>query len=328
MKTMSGGLISDAVIQRLLRSDEASIRYKTLVRLAGCDPGSSQARTARDEIRASPVVKALLSERDPETGEIPLFPYHKWRGAHWVLACLADLEYPPGDETLRPLMEQVYSCWLSPEHLKSVQAIDGRVRRCASQQGNALYASLALGLADDRSDVLARWLIQWQWPDGGWNCDKRPEAINSSFFESLIPLRALSLYARFTGDLTARQAAERAADVFLKRELFKRRSDGSPIRSEFLILHYPCYWRYDILFALKVMMEAGFLGDPRCWAALEMLRSKRLTDGGFPAEGKFYHLADKPNSGRSLADWGGGSKTRLNEFVTVDAYSVLKSLNP
>jgi hypothetical protein len=29
-------------------------------------------------------------------------------------------------------------------------------------------------------------------------------------------------------------------------------------------LHYPCYWRYDILFGLKVMAEAGFIRDGRC----------------------------------------------------------------
>jgi hypothetical protein len=43
-----------------------------------------------------------------------------------------------------------------------------------------------LGLVDDsRVQYLAESLIDWQWPDGGWNCDKRPSANHSSFYESL-----------------------------------------------------------------------------------------------------------------------------------------------
>ena len=69
-------------------------------------------------------------------------------------------------------------------------------------------------------------LIKWQWDDGGWNCDKRPEATKSSFFEILIPLRGLAWYAKSSGDRKAKQAVARAADVFLKRYIFKRLSDG------------------------------------------------------------------------------------------------------
>jgi len=96
------------------------------------------------------------------------------------------------------------------------------------------------------------------------------------------------------------------------------------MREEFVELHYPCYWRYDILFGLKVMAEAGFIGDGRCHDALELLESKRLPDGGFPAEKKYYRVTKKMAAGRSLVDWGGTSKKRVNEFVTADALYVLK----
>ena len=198
------------------------------------------------------------------------------------------------------------------------------MRRCASQEGNALYYFLALGLADARTGELAERLIQWQWPDGGWNCDKNPTAMNSSFMESLIPLRALALHAEVTGNAASRTAAERAAEIFLKRRLYKRQRDGRIIKDDFVALHYPCYWHYDILFGLKVMAEAGFIGDERCYEALELLESKRLPDGGFPAEKKYYRVTEKKGTGRSLADWGGASKKRMNEFVTADALCVLK----
>jgi len=56
-----------------------------------------------------------------------------------------------------------------------------------------------------------------------------PKADTSSFMETLIPLRALALFAKISGDTKAKVAAEHAAEVFLTRQLFKRRSDGQVI---------------------------------------------------------------------------------------------------
>jgi len=216
--------------------------------------------------------------------------------------------------------------WLLGErHQKQIRSISGRVRRCASQEGNALYALLALGLADERTEELARRLARWQWPDGGWNCDRNPGAVHSSFMESLIPLRGLALHAQITGSPASKEAADRAGKVFLKRCLYRRQSDGSVIRPDFVRLHYPCYWHYDLLFGLKVMAEGGYLDDERCQDALDLLESKRLPDGGFPAEKKYYRAGGKARSGRSLVDWGGTSRRRFNEWVTADALHVLRA---
>jgi hypothetical protein len=221
-------------------------------------------------------------------------------------------------------MEQTFDAWLSESHTKSVRVISARTRRCASQEGNAIWSSLRLGFADYRTTELVERLIKWQWPDGGWNCDKRPEASKSSFMETLIPLRALALYARTSGERRVWLAAERAAEVFLKRELFKRQSSGAQIHPSFVKLHYPCYWHYDILFALKVMAEAGLIGDPRCQAALDRLESKRLPDGGFPIEESYSRMTRPELSNYSLFNWGGTSNLRMNPFVTADALYVLR----
>jgi hypothetical protein len=311
------------IIDRLLHSDEPSVRYKVLINVLGEKCESSKIKKLQEEIRSSPRVKLLLSERG-KNGEIPAHPYRKWYGAHWVLATLADIGYPSGDKALIPLKEQVLTWLFSEKHKKHIKTIDGRTRRCASQESNALFSLLTLGLADDQTEKLAESLVKWQWPDGGWNCDKDPKASKSSFWESLIPLRALSLHARLTGNKGSQRASERASEVFLKRRLYKGQTDGKVMQADFLRLHYPCYWRYDILFGLKVMAEAGFIGDKRCKDALDLLESKRLPDGGFPAEDKYYVVSKKTPSRRSLVDWGGTSKKRMNEFVTADALFVLK----
>ncbi len=322
-----------AVLDALLALDEPSIHYKVQVALAGLDPTTAEARRLRDTIRRSRRVQQLLSERTAE-GTIPRHPYSKWDGAHWVLVTLADLNYPPGDLALAPLREQVLAWLFSEQHQRQLQqrTIAGRVRAHASFEGNAIYALRKLGLADRRVDVLVERLLAWQWPDGGWNCDLNPDARTSSFTETLVPLRGLALFGKQTGNAEVAQAVRRAAEVFLARCLFRRQTTGAPISERFLRLHYPCYWHYDVLFGLTVLDEAGYLGDPRCREALDLLQSKRLPDGGFPAEERYHRPTPSPAkgsprlpiSGRSPVDWGGTSRRRLNPFVTIEALVVLK----
>jgi hypothetical protein len=316
--------MSDATVAALLDSPEPSIRYKARAHILGEDPASPSLGALREDVRASHRVRRLLNGLSAPDEAAPHHPYAKWVGAHWVLALLADLGYPPGDPALLPLRDRVYDWLLSHGHVSRVPVLQGRARRCASQEGNALWATLMLGLADERAGALAANLLRWQWPDGGWNFDKRPEADSSSFMESLLPLRALALHARLTGNADSRNAAARAAEVFLRRRLFLRVADGSVINPHFTRLHSPCYWHYDILFGLRVMQEAGFLADPRCGPALELLSSKRLADGGFPAEAKYYVVSERPAAGRSPVDFGPTGRTRANPWVTVDALSVLQ----
>jgi hypothetical protein len=303
---------------------EPALAWKLAVKLLGHAPDSEEARQAVNVTRHSSLVTKLLSELD-SAGRIPFHPYKKWNGAHWTLSILADLGYPAGDPALEPLVEQSFDWLLGEAHKKHIRTIDGRVRRCASQESNAVWYSLRLGLADSRTEELAARLMKWQWPDGGWNCDKRPDVSISSFMESLIPLRALALYARVSGDRGASQAAERAAEIFLKRQLFKRQNDGAVMDEHFTHLCYPYYWHYNILFGLVVMAETGFIGDPRCRAALDLLASKRLPEGGFPAEEVYYRTTHPNLSGYSLVSYGGTSKVRMNPFVTAEALYVLKS---
>ena len=330
----------DSIIDRLLSSPEPSVRYKVRVKVLVEDENSPSIRTLRRAIKRSMRVRTLLGDRDEQGRIHPVrHAYQKWTGAHWVFATLADIGYPSGDTELVPIWDQVFACWLNPEAIqertcteapprhryRGVPIVCGRARRCASQQGNALFSAVTLGLLDERRHQLADCLMRWQWPDGGWNCDRKPEASVSSFWESLIPLRALAAYTRVTGDSSASAVVERAAELFLERRLFRRRRDGEIMNPQFLRLHYPCYWRYDILFALKVMAESGFIGDPRCNEALDVLESKRLPEGGWPAEERFYHTSEGQGSRRDRVSWGGVSKRRMNEWVTADALFTMKA---
>ncbi len=331
----------NSVVETLLRSSEPSIRWKTRVHVLGEEPDSRSLRALQEEIRTSPRVRALLSRRS-ELGRAGTARkvYYKWQGLHWVAAGLADLGYPAGDETLHPIRDRLMEYWLNPNYFREFEArtlraayekrgvpvMMGRYRRCASQQGNALYSLTTLGIADERADSLVERLLHWQWPDGGWNCDRHPAADTSSFMETRLPMLGLAAYARKHGARSAEEAVRRASEVFLRRRLFKRVTNGKVIHPDFVALHYPLYWHYDVLGGLKAMARIGRIGDPRCAEALDLLEAKRLPDGGWPAERRYYKVNPtvfQPNT--DYVDWGGTSSKRMNEWVTVDALSVLRA---
>jgi hypothetical protein len=77
--------------------------------------------------------------------------------------------------------------------------------------------------------------------DGGWNCDKRPEARHSSFNESLSTLWGLTQYGRATGDRRAAEAISKASEFFLGHHLFRSHTTGEIVNPDWLKLRYPCY---------------------------------------------------------------------------------------
>jgi hypothetical protein len=331
-------MATDSTVRALLEHDEPAVRYKVRTGYLGERPDTKSLRALREEVKASRLVASLLARRD-RNGRIPGPVYAKWQGAHWILATLADIGYPAGDAALVPIRDQVLAQWLAPNFYREfpspskahayahhgVPIMEGRARRCASQQSNALWSVLKLGLEDERTHALVERLLHWQWPDGGWNCDKNPAACHSSFMESILPLRALALYGDVHDHVPAREAARRAAEIFLARQLHLRRADGSVMKREFVQLHYPLYWHYDVLHGLKVMAEAGLVRDRRCAAALDLLESKRLPDDGWPAERTYYKASRTIALGNDSVDWGGTSKRRANPWVTADALFVLKA---
>jgi hypothetical protein len=331
------------VIDALLHSDEPSIRWKAMVQVVGESSDSRKVKDLQNEIRDSPRARALIAGRDRELVR-EQYVYASWRGAHWTLAALREIGYPAGDESLLPMRNQVLDRWLdtsfymefeskvavpknrSPE---GVPLIQGRYRRCGSQQGNALYSIERLGLADKRSDALAERLMHWQWPDGGWNCDRKPSAHVSSFNESLLPMLGLAAHAE-RGDKLARASAVKASEVFLSRRLYKRLTDGTSISPHMTRPKYPRYWHYDMLGGLVAMSEMGLIKDPRCADALDLLERKELPRGGWAAEGRFYKVSPTTDFSTrfgsiSYVDWGGAGKARMNEWITADALYVLRA---
>ena len=179
---------------------------------------------------------------------------------------------------------------------------------------------LFLELDDGRADTLAQRLA-----------GSLPKALGRSpaaFGQALTALRGLALHARLRADRVSADAAARLAEHLLAHHLYQK-PDGSPLSADCASLHYPCYEHCDFLFGLKVMAEVGEIGrspllaDARCRAALDLLKSKQLADGTFPAERKYYRVGRMGKGDDSLVDWGRPNRSRPNLHVTCAALGVL-----
>ncbi|MBX2996864.1 MAG: hypothetical protein KF893_00025 [Caldilineaceae bacterium] len=305
-----------------------AVAYRARRLLAGESQSSAAMLKLRREIGSSEMAKRLLLALNGERFN----PYRKWQGPHWTLYSLAEIGYPAGDKRLLPLRQRVMDWMFAPAFLKPPSTVifpdqPDRPRRCASMEGNTIWSQLVLGIVDDNHvPLLVDRLVTFQWPDGGWNCDKRLGAHTSSVQETLLPLRGLAHWSRTTGDERAQKAANRASEFLLERNLLWRKSDGALIEPEWGgpvdKIHYPIRF-YDLLAALLVMAEMGLVRDRRCENALDLLEGKRLADGTFPVEWTNVKRADQIQTRGTYADWGIMHSKKGNPFVTVDALYIL-----
>jgi hypothetical protein len=304
---------TNAAVDWLLDSAEPAIRLMTRRDLLGEQAGDDAA-----EVLAGPKVTALLSGQQPDGG-FGVHPYRKWTGAHWRLISLVELAVPPLEQHAVAAARTVLTYLERGRH--KVAVIDGLPRRCASVEGNALAVCCRLGLAaEPRVQALAAALIGWQWPDGGWNCDRTATGRRSSFHETLGPAWGLHEYWQATGEPAARDAADRAAELFLEHRLFRTLDTGEVINRQWLSPRYPPYWHYEILQVLLVLSRMGMASDPRTSDALLELERRRLPDGRWKADGYWW----KPGGGTvtpEVVDWG---RNGPNEMITLNALRVLR----
>jgi hypothetical protein len=315
--------MEQSLLQQLSKHENPSIRYMYLTGYEGRAESDPEVIAVKQTVKGSPIIDKMLSPRT-ENGALPYHAYAKWRGAYWTLLQLVDLGYPSGDASLIPLFDQCFDWLLEPARLKKIPLMDGRYRRCALQESGTVFSAVRLGSIDTNVEQLVELLLKWQWPDGGWNCDKKPPAHHSSFYESLIPLRGMNAYALATGDPRVKHSVERVVELFLSHRLYKRSSTGEVISEHFTKLAFPPYWRYDILAALIGINEAGHLEDPRCQDALDLLESKMLPGGGIAAEVKYFVTNQNAPSIVSPLNWGPANPKIQNDYLTARALGILK----
>lgn len=274
----------------------------------------------REDVLAGPWVRALLSGQQGDGG-FGVHWYRKWTGAHWRLVQLVELEIPQDEPRAVAAAHTVLKALTSSR--RRVTKIHGLPLSHSSVEGNALAVACRLGLADDaRVQQLAEWLVAWQWPDGGWNCDASASGRRSSFHESLSAAWGLHEFGEATGEVAAIEAAQRAAELFLDHHLFRTLGTGDVINRRWLQPCYPSYWHYDIGRALLVLSRMGRVRDSRAADALDHLESRRSPEGWWRAGAQWW----KPGGGKltpEVVDWGRPGEP--NQMITLNALRILKA---
>jgi hypothetical protein len=256
------------------------------------------------------MIARLLSGQHADGG-FGVHPYSKWTGAHWRLVSLVELGVPAKSRVARAAARHVLS-WIATPSKPTV--LKNRERRHASMEGNALAVSCRLGLAGDRRvRYLVEVLLRSQWPDGGWNCDRNPEAHRSSFHESLAPIWGLVEYHRASGDRDALAAALRTGELLLEHRVYQTMSTRRPIHPEWLRIHWPHYWHYDFFHGLRALNLLGRLDDARAGDALELLISLRDSDGRWRAAHRYWSRSG------DVVNWGDA-----HQIVTPAAVALLR----
>lgn len=305
----------DRAIAWLLESREPAVRRQARRDLLG-------EQASDDDVLGGSIVGTLLRGQRADGG-FGVHPYVKWSGAHWRLVSVVELEIPRGEPRAVAAAGTVLDWLTGHSHRSNVPVIHGLARRCASQEGNALAVCARLGMADDvRVELLARSLVEWQWPDGGWNCDRRASGYRSSFHESLAPAWGLHEFAVATGERWARDAADRAAELFLEHRLFRSLRTGEPINADWLVPHYPPFWHYDVAQALVVLARMGKARDPRAGEAVDVLAARQRADGLWASGKSWWRPPGAAGSNVEVVDWG---RHAPSPMLTLNALRVMKA---
>jgi hypothetical protein len=327
------------VIDWLLDPAFPAVRRLTLLRLLGRGAEDREVRVLDRTLAEDPWVARLLAGewRESAEGRVRVHPYKKWGGAHWRLVALAELGVTAATPRTRAALHEAFdetAAWLlSPGHLRNARTIDGRVRICGSKEGLALWAAATIGLgSQSQLAELAAHMVGWQWPDGGWNCDRHPAARHASFNESWGPLLGLAAYRRRFASATRAggrddvdagidQAVDGAAEFLLRHRVVESERTGELANLHVGLLRWPAYWHYGLLPGLRALHEAGSLGDRRVRPALDRLRAARQPDGTWRPDGRWWgRPRGKTGANVEIVDWGREGEARM---LTLQALEIL-----
>jgi hypothetical protein len=223
----------------------------------------------------------LLSFRKPDGYWGKSFYQPKWTSTHYTLLDLKNLNPLPGNKKVQETLIKI---------LKAEKGNDGGIlpigntRRC-DVCVNGMFLNYACYFHAKEEDLksVVDFVLNEKMGDGGFNCHSNTKgAIHSSLHTTLSVLEGILQYERngYTHRLGELKLAQQESHEFvLLHKLFRSDKTGNIIKLQFLALHYPCRWYYDILKALDYFQSAKMKYDNRMDDALEVLLNKRTGEG-------------------------------------------------
>jgi len=218
----------------------------------------------------------------------------KWTSTTYTLRLLRRLGLPPSNPQAITGCERI---------LDDAIWIDGGVSLSrglplAEKCVNGMVLSLVsyFDVSGSRADSIADMLRAGRLPDGGWNCEDFRGATHSSFHTTISVLEGLLEWKRRTGRSDADRAIASGQEFMLDHQMYRSHRIGEVINQTWSTFHFPPRWHYDVLRGLDLLQDSGASRDDRAAGAIELVRSKRRTDGkwgkGSQYSGRVYFVLE------------------------------------
>ncbi|HTP00138.1 MAG TPA: hypothetical protein VMJ64_02090 [Anaerolineales bacterium] len=307
-----------SVLEWLLDSDP-SIRWQALRDLT--DAPAQQVTSERARVATEGLGAKLLSLQGPDGSWGGTAWNRGWDSTMHVLSLLREMGLDPAGEPARRAVQRVVDgvrwqgwdwdgAWRGKEFVGN-PFFAGEVEPCINGQVGASAAYFG----QDLSRVLD-WLLRGQLEDGGWNCEAENGSTRSSFNTTICVLEALLEYELAGGTRAGvREARLRGQEYLLERRLLRRKSTGDLIERAWSRFSFPNWWHYDVLRGLDYMRKVAVVPDDRLREAVELVASKRGSDGRWLLENQY--------PGTMPVDLG-EAQGHPSRWITLRALRVLK----
>jgi hypothetical protein len=334
--------MKDPSLSWLLEPKDPSVRHEALIDLLRRPKDAKDVLAAREKIPGYWPVKKILASQTIKGFWAPKETCYspKWTAAVWPLALLGELNVPPDPRIssecerfldLHLLDNGAFTC-PSPQDAERWAARHPRAKAVRWAEpcltGNMIRTLIKFGYSDDKRVRKATdWLPKDQLEDGGWNCDYPEKKVkHSSFMSTIEPLWAYSEIPRQKWTRKTKRSIDDGAEFLLMHHVYK--SDNHHWQETypfFTKLHFPMYYFYDILHALRVLTKLGYGDDERIRSAVQLLLSKRRPDGAWNLEGDWYREGDYfyPSGKGRKAPVPIEEIGRPSKWITLNAYRVL-----
>ncbi len=323
--------MKDPTLGWLLEPKDPSIRQQALIDLIHRRKDGKDVTATTEKIPSYRPVKKILATQTSKGIWSPKETCYrpKWTSAVWPLALLGEMEAPPDPrissecERFLELHQTETGAFACPSKIEESKRWD---EPCLT--GNMIRTLIKFGYSNDkRVRKAVDWLPKDQMEDGGWNCDYPEKKVkHSSFMSTVEPLWAYSEIPRQKWTRKMKRSIDDGAEFLLMHHVYK--SDNHHWQETypfFTKLHFPMYYFYDILHALRVLTKLGFGDDERITSAVQLLMSKRRPDGAWNLEGDWYREGDYfyPSGKGRKAPVVIGEIGKPSKWITLNAYRVL-----
>ena len=331
----------------LLEPGDPSIRLHALRDVLHLPRDNGKALATKERVESYAPVRKILNAQTREGYWPPESTCYspKFTATVWPLILLGEMGLPP-DPRIKIACERFFDLhqmdngafsWMSNREKRR----GWKVEEEPCLTGNMIRTLAVFGYGQDpRLERAVEWLPEQQQEDGGWNCDYPHRRVkHSSFMSTITPLWAYSEIPRSRWTRKMKLSIERGAEFLLMHRLYKSdHHDWRPVEiwkrgehqlwmrgeQHFTRFHFPMYYYYDALHALRVLTKLGFGDDERTRDAVHLVLSKRTPEGKWLLEGDWLRERKGENAvKRRRAIVNVETLMKPSKWVTLNCYRAL-----